>query len=164
MDTNHLTYVSNSFLNDLMSAIRRYADAEDEYPELNFQSLNGNNSIEVKEAVIRPFIVPWFHKWWDETSQQIMKNSLQYYLNQDKPLAGTQDLFDSVVGDTNFSFDPPTPSRLFFVWMWEELFGPEDYHIDTRNFVVDDNREWQLTPRSDPDGEHHSGRSVDMPT
>ena len=163
MDTNNQTFVSNHFLYELMSPITRYVDAEDEYPELNFHGLDGNNSVEVKERVIRPFMVPWFHKWWDETSQQIMKNSLQYFLNQGKPLVGKQDLFESVISDTHFSFDPPTPARLFFVWMWEELFGPEDYHIDTRNFVIDDNRGWHLTPRSDPDSEHHSGHSVDIP-
>jgi len=147
--------VSSRFLYEFMSAVMRYVDAEDEYPELDFHGLNGNNSVEVKERVIRPFIVPWFHKWWDETSQQTLKNSLQYYLNQEKPLDGPQDLFDSVIGDSNFSFDPPMPSRLFFVWIWEELFEPEDYQIDTRNFVVDDNRDWYLTVRSDGDDEPH---------
>jgi len=60
MDMNNLTLVSSRFLYEFMSAIKRYADAEDEYPELNFHGLDGNNSVEVKERVIRPYIVPGF--------------------------------------------------------------------------------------------------------
>ena len=53
---------------------------EDEYPELHFPGMDSNNPEEVKERVIRPFIVPYF-RLWDQPSLRLFRNSFQYYLN-----------------------------------------------------------------------------------
>jgi hypothetical protein len=153
MNTENLTFVSDRFLYWLAceAGLPHVDVEEDEYPELYFPGMDVNNSAEVKERVIRPFIVPWF-RLWDEASQRVITSSLQYYLNQEKPLAQSQDqdLFDRVIAAANIMFEPPTPPRLFFIWIWEELVGSEDYHLDSMSdFVVDEDREWWLTLRSD---------------
>jgi len=114
-----------------------------------------NNPEEVKERVIRPFIVPYF-QIYDKASQDIYRDSFQYYLNQEPALdrTGKRDVFDLMFADADLTFEPPTPPRLFFVWIWEEVFGPGDYHLDsTSNFVVDNDRRYYAPLQ--PDNTHH---------
>lgn len=94
--------------------------------------------------MIRPFIVPYF-QLYDKASQDIYRDSFQYYLNQESALdnTGKRDPFDKVLSSSDLTFEPPTPLRLFFVWIWEEVFGPDDYHLNsTSNFVVDNDRRY----------------------
>jgi hypothetical protein len=139
-------FVSERFIYWILGPVSRHDDVEEgECPELEFPGLDDNNSEEVKARVIRPFIVPWQRRY-DPLSQRITKNSFRYYLNAvlPKPMSGVeffQGMFNSMVP----SFKGPRPSRLFFVWIWEELYGPEDYHIDSiDDFIVDNARKYWL--------------------
>jgi len=120
--------------------ISRHVDVEEgEIPELEFPDMDGKNPVEVKERVIRPFILPWIRSL-DETTQRMTKDSFRYCLNAQMPksLGGVeffQSMFNSIVPD----FDGPEPIRLFFVWIWEELYGPEDYYTDDLSSYVVDN-------------------------
>jgi len=107
-------------------------------PELEFPGMDGKKPFEVKERVIRPLIVPWVRSL-DDTLQQMTKDSFRYYLNVPTPRGygkvSFQDMFDWIVP----AFEGPKPIDLFFVWIWDELYGPEDYHTkDLSNYVVDD--------------------------
>jgi hypothetical protein len=39
-------------------------------------------------------------------------------------------------------FDHPDDPALFFEWLWDELFGDEDYHLaNPDDYVIDDDYE-----------------------
>jgi len=152
MHKNNAKFVSERFIYYALSPLVRSYDVDvGDRPELEFPGMDSNNPTEVKTRVIRSFIVPWIHSY-DETSQQITKNSFRYYLNAQlpKPTDGVeffQGMFDAIIPD----FEGPQPIRLFFVWIWEELYGPEDYHTDDLSeFVVDNDRpHWITSPESE---------------
>jgi hypothetical protein len=84
VDTEDKKIVSEHFLSwAVLPAGLPHVDVEyDEYPELYFPGMDSNNPEEVKERVIRPFIVPNF-QLYDKASQDIYRDSFQYSLNQE---------------------------------------------------------------------------------
>lgn len=121
--------VDERFLYWIVSPLERHVDCDvDEYPELNVPGLNSNDSEEVKHRVIKRYLVPWYESWTEE-SQTLLKNSLRYFLNVPSPMTqyGGGPLFMRIIGSGNWAFPDPDDSREFFVWIWEELYEPEDY-------------------------------------
>ena len=89
---------------------------------------NPNDENAVKE-VIRKEIIP------DNTqelskSQNKIKLTLQYALSLPPERVQWESLFGGMP-----AFDPPDDARLAFLWVWEEWFPGEDYHIDIYNDV-----------------------------
>jgi hypothetical protein len=136
--------VSRRFLFWAIGPIIRHEDVEEgEMPELEFSGIDNHNPVEVKQRVIQPFVVPWVRSC-DEITQRMTKDSFRYYLNVRMPdrygIEFFQGLFNSIIPN----FEGPTPIRLFFVWMWDELYGPEDYHAnDLSNYVIDDDTPYE---------------------
>ena len=144
MHADNTKIVSWRFLFWAMSAIVGNEDlGEEDIPELYFPGMNGKSPFEVKERVIHAFVVPWVRSC-DESTQRLTKDSFRYYLNVQMPdrygIEFFQGLFSSIVPN----FEGPKPIRLFFVWIWDELYGPEDYHTnDLSSYVVDDDTPYE---------------------
>jgi hypothetical protein len=139
MSIDNTKIVSWRFLFWAIGPIIRHEDVEEgEMPELEFPSIDSHNPVEVKERVIRAFIVPWIRSC-DGITQRITKDSFRYYLNVEMPdrygIEFFQGLFNSIIPN----FEGPKPIRHFFVWIWEELYGQEDYHTDDLSSYVVDN-------------------------
>lgn len=97
--------------------------------ELVFYDLNPNDEHAVKE-MIRKYVVPAYFSFGPK-SKEISKNSLQYFLSM--PKSSYQYTFDRI----GTPFDSPEEPRKFFIWVWQELFGEEDFSlIDKENYVV----------------------------
>lgn len=110
--------VNPYFLNKLLSPITGIAD--DDEVVMYYQNMNLN---EVQyRIIIREQLKPYFDGC-SEIVKQKSKLTLSYYLSKND--YDFEDVFESCLPP----FDPPENARDFFVWLWEELFGNEDYKI-----------------------------------
>lgn len=114
MKTTDLKYVDMA-LNPLIGL------ADDDETVLQYQHLDSNNEDEIKQ-VIRHTLKPYFAQL-DAVSRERVKDALRYCLFDQN----TE--FERVFYSNLMPFDAPPEPRQFFVWLWEELFSPEDYHV-----------------------------------
>jgi hypothetical protein len=97
-------------------------------------NVSGQNEASVR-FVLRSIILPFFRKWLPD-HQRLAKLSLQYFLNRD----GFD--FGRVWYRILPPFTAPTPPRLLFEWLWEELFPGESWLLsDLSSFDIDDDPE-----------------------
>lgn len=94
----------------------------DEYYE-KFRNINPNDENEVK-PIIKEYLLPYFNQYFSPEGRQKIKEALGYFLSTD----------DSVdwQGEYNghlMPFDSHKNAKLFFVWIWEELFPDEDFKL-----------------------------------
>jgi hypothetical protein len=150
MPINNTKVVSYRFLYWAMSTIMRDDDVDDgDVPELEFPGMDSSNPVEVKERVIRPFVLPWVHSL-DDVTQRMMKDSFRYYLNAQITDRYGRELFQDMFNSIIPAFEGPKPISLFFAWIWDELYGPEDYRTDDlSNYIVDDDTPYQTQIRTD---------------
>jgi len=111
--------VNPYFLRKLLDPIAGLAD--DDESVIYYQNMNKNNEVQYRK-IIKDILKPYF-EGINEIVQQKSKLALSYYLSKDKFD------FESVFESCLPPFDPPEDPRDFFVWIWEELFGDEDYKI-----------------------------------
>lgn len=111
--------VNGYFVERLLGPFTMMTDAE----RVENSSVEPGDEREVR-GVIRSLLKPYFLRF-DSRSQEIVKDSLRYLLATD--YEHFEDLFEMSMPP----FDPPPEQpRLFFVWLWEELFGPEGYELE----------------------------------
>ncbi|MGH2767380.1 MAG: hypothetical protein ACRDIF_00250, partial [Actinomycetota bacterium] len=119
--------VNSFFVDRLLGPLWGLAD--DDEAVAAYRAFDPNNEAKVRE-LIRSELKPYFVRW-NPGAQQIARDSLRYWLSfRPHELEG---IFDSMLPP----FPSPDPPELLFVLLWEELFGPEDYHLDDPSeFVV----------------------------
>ncbi len=119
----NIYYVSH-MVSDLVGLADKIEDVSH-----HFENLDPDNEQEIKN-VFKEWTKPTFSKW-DDSSKEIAKNSLRYFLSKND--TDWVRVFDASL----FPFEHPSIARNFFVWLWEEYFPNEDYHIeDIDNYVV----------------------------
>lgn len=96
--------------------------ADDESSVRDFSIIDSDNEHQMKQ-VIRLYLKPYFIRF-DDQSKEICKLSLQYYLTK------TDSDFGRIYDSCLLPFDPPSESRLFFKWLWEELFDDENFWLE----------------------------------
>jgi len=117
--------VNPYFLNELLSPITGLTD--DDEAVILYQNMNLNDEAQYRK-IIKDLFKPHFNGI-SEIVQQKSKLALSYYLSKDN--YDFEGVFESCLPP----FDPPKNPRDFFVWLWEELFGNEDYKIsDVESF------------------------------
>lgn len=106
--------------------------ADDDKAVEAYRSLDPNDPAQVRQ-VIRRELVPHFAELTDAGKERI-RSTLSYYLSV--PAINFEDVFESSLPP----FDPPDDARLFYLWLWEELFPGESYDFgDPQGVkVVDD--------------------------
>lgn len=96
------------------------------------QYIDPNDEHEVKE-VIRRYIVPQINNM-DENLRKRCELSLRYFLTTRS--APFEDLFEALLPP----FDPPENPIKFFEWLWEVWYPGEDYHLESPECYIEDNR------------------------
>jgi hypothetical protein len=105
------------------SLLRPWADsAEDDERHDQFEGLDPNDEAAVRSR-IREDLVTYYERW-DHRSKDKGKMALQFALSflDDRFFRRT---FDSEL----IIFEPREPVRTLFEWLWEELFGDEDWRL-----------------------------------
>ncbi len=104
---------------------------QDEELDERLNKLDGNDEMEVR-AIIREVLTPYFNRF-DNKSRTVIRETLQYALTvNDAPLA---ELFDW----KQLSFEPPKKSaKLFYLWLWDELFSQKFTPVDVRKYQITD--------------------------
>lgn len=120
--------VNPSLVSATLAGLTGLAD-DDEVGEMLFTTVDPNDQTQVKQ-VIRKYLKPDFVKG-GHAYQQGIKTSLAYYLTTDR--IDFERVYDSCL----LPFNPPTPARLFFEWVWQEFFPKDHYLLDK----VDEYRE-----------------------
>ena len=121
--------------------------ADDDEAVIKYGAINPNDEYEIKN-LIRTSLKPNF-KCFNEQSQQLSKQTLQYYLS--KPTYNFERVFDSLLPP----FDHPDEARNFFLWVWDELFPEENYRVkDITAYVeiIDINASNTVKLRSEKNG------------
>ena len=85
--------------------------------------IEGNDEVAVRDA-IRAVAIPYVRRF-DADSLKKTKNAYRFFLSNREDT-----IWDAVYSSMYMPFDPPTPSRLFFVWLWEEMFPGESWKVD----------------------------------
>lgn len=117
--------VNGYFVDAFLGPLGGLADVD----ETPFDSIDGNDEQAIRK-VIRDELKPHFERW-DDKSKRIARDSLAYWLSFRRHELGP--LYNGML----MPFDPPNPPELFFLWLWEELFGPEDWRLeDPKAFQV----------------------------
>ncbi|HID23056.1 MAG TPA: hypothetical protein EYP14_11735, partial [Planctomycetaceae bacterium] len=96
--------------------------ADDDIRLERWGDIDPNDEELVREELIRKVIKPYFERF-DPASQEKVKLAMRYCLSDP-----TFD-FERVLAAGLVPFDIPRDSRKFFLWIWEELFPAEDYHL-----------------------------------
>lgn len=109
--------VNPYFLHELLAPLTGLAD--DDSAVETYRGLDSNDSSKVRQ-IIRRVLLPHFSQLRPPGKERA-KLALSYYLS--KPAADFARVFDSCL----LPFAPPDDVRLFFVWLWEELFPSESY-------------------------------------
>jgi len=86
--------------------------------------VTSNEDEDAIRQIIRLLIRPDFESLADE-SQKACKNSLRYFLT-----TGSAPFCKILDEQQEWPIEPPKDPKLFFIWIWEELFPGEDYRID----------------------------------
>ena len=101
----------------LITPLVGLADAEELFEE--YEGMNPDSEKEVKQMILE-VLQPHF-----DSLSPVIKNkcklALSYYLTTS--MIDFEKIFDSEM----LPFDPPSPPKLFFIWLWEVLFEGEDY-------------------------------------
>ena len=122
-----MVIVNPYFLHDLLSPIAGLGDDDE---AVSFNKSQNVKSEEQYRNIIRKELVGYFNGLSDIKKEK-SKSSLKYYLTKNDVDWGR--VFDSCLPP----FDPPQIARDFFIWLWEELFGGENYLIsDLKQFKV----------------------------
>lgn len=111
--------VNPYFLRELLTPLTGLAD--DDLAVESFRDLAPNDTEGVC-AVIRRFLVPHYERL-SPTARDKAKLALGYYLS--KPRTDFSRVFNSCL----LPFPPPDDARLFFLWLWQELFPSESYEL-----------------------------------
>jgi len=111
--------VNPYFLHELLAPLAGLAD--DDHAVETYRELNPNDANQVR-GVIRRDLVPHFHAL-DERAKKRARLALSYYLSKNS--ADFTRVFESSLPP----FDPPDDARMFFVWLWEELFPSESFEL-----------------------------------
>lgn len=95
------------------------ADDDDEvnqYIHINPQTEKDYKLI-IRERLIESFEVQ------NSAKKKLAKFALGYYLSN--PDIDFERVFEAILPP----FDAPDPARNFFLWIWEELYGTENYNL-----------------------------------
>ncbi len=111
--------VNPYFLHELLAPLTGLAD--DDSAVEAYREVDPNDSRKVRE-IVRRVLLPHYVDLTSEAKERA-KLALSYYLS--KPLADFARVFDSCL----LPFAPPDDPRLFFVWLWAELFPSESYEL-----------------------------------
>jgi hypothetical protein len=95
--------------------------ADDDAAVEAYRSLDPNDPAQVRQ-VIRRELVPHFAELADKGKERA-RLALSYYLSL--PGINFEDVFEAGLPP----FDPPDDPRLFFLWLWEEIFPGESYEF-----------------------------------
>lgn len=96
--------------------------ADDENSVRDFSIIDSDNEHQMKQ-IIRLYLKPYFLRF-DGQSKEISKLSLRYYLTKADSDLGR--IYDSCL----LPFESPSEPRLFFKWLWEELFNGENFWLE----------------------------------
>lgn len=95
----------------------------DDDEQVNYYMENKPSSEDDYRLIIRQILVPSF-KDLNETEQDKAKITLKYLLNKNN--VDFERIFESKLPPFELVIEP----RNFFLWIWEELFNPEEYIIE----------------------------------
>ena len=124
--------------------------ADDDEAVETFRTLDPNDEVQVR-AVIRSLLTPYIRRF-DRESFENAKAALHFSLNSPEIDLGS--FFDSNLPP----FSAPDHPRLFFVWLWDELFPGESHHLSTvGDFEIepDINVTWKIKLSPDMTIEKH---------
>ena len=125
------------YIDGLLAPI--FVNPDDDQFIKSFHFPDANDESEVKR-VLNAQIKPCFMKF-DRETQEHIKDTLQYYLSS-IPNENTKErshFFSALFGMASPAFTDPGDPRLFFVWLWEVLYGSESYLIDDYRDYVENN-------------------------
>ena len=92
-----------------------------------------NNEKQVKR-VIDVLVLPRFERFSPE-SRTVVKNSLRFLLNDNSP--ETKALIEDIFYDFSPPFRLPDDPKLFYQWLWNELFPKDDTSVeDLSQYIV----------------------------
>ena len=118
--------VNPYFLHTLLEPLSGLADDDDAVQA--YANLDSNDETQMR-AIIREMIVPLALSLSTGAKERV-KLAYQFYLS--KPDAK----WDRVFYSTLPPFDAPNDPRQFFVWIWDECFSGEDFHLaDLSKFI-----------------------------
>jgi len=100
-----------------------WADVDEYYEK--FKDVNPDDVNEVKQ-IINEYFLPYFKKHYTLEGVIKIKEVLGYFLSTDDSVDWQREFDGSLM-----PFDSPKNPKLFFVWLWEELFPDEDYQSYT---------------------------------
>lgn len=100
-----------------------------------YQILDINNENEVR-GFIRDNLFQSFEKS-SSLYKQGLKLALSYCLTTDK--GNVESLYDSILPPINLPDDP----KLFFIWLWKELFGDSEWQMENTSeyTLIENDRE-----------------------
>ena len=138
------------YIDELLSPILFDPDDDEFIESFDFPDANDENRV---KNVFKMQITPRLLKF-DKGKQEQIKNTLRFYLSS-IPHENTKErpyFFRKLFSTISPAFTFPNEPRLFFVRLWEVLYGNESYQIDdysdyiedydvevlNQNFIVDD--------------------------
>ena len=114
------------FLHTLLEPLSGLADDDDAVQA--YANLDSNDETQMR-AIIREMIVPLALSLSTGAKERV-KLAYQFYLS--KPDAKWDRVFYSTLPPS----DAPNDPRQFFVWIWDECFSGEDFHLaDLSKFI-----------------------------
>jgi hypothetical protein len=105
------------------SLLRPWAgSAEDDDRYAEFDGIDPNDERALRER-IRADLASYYRRW-DDRSQERGKMALRFALT----FMG-EEIFDRAYDTSMIVLEPRQPTRQLFEWLWEELFGDEDWRL-----------------------------------
>ena len=126
--------VNYYFLIQLIGPLTGLADAPELFKE--YEGMTPDSEEDVKQMIVE-VLQPHF----DLLSQVIKdkgKLALSYYLTTSKID------FEYIFASELLPFYPPSPPKLFFVWLWEVLFEGEDYMMKNPEQFIERNSQAEV--------------------
>jgi len=114
-----MNQVNPFFLHELLGPLTGLAD--DDSTVDFFRSIDPNDPDQVR-PIIRRYLVPYFDQL-QAPAKRKAKLALSYYLSNSS--ANFARVFHSCL----LPFPPPDDARMFFLWLWEELFPNENHQL-----------------------------------
>jgi hypothetical protein len=112
----------------VMALLNPLAGGADDDVEIERYSSITPDDEELYKSVIRQRLKPYFEQLSDRDRAEC-KTSLRYYLS--KPGSPFHRFMEAEL----LPFPPPRDPRQFFVWMWEEFFGSEEYSVNLGDYA-----------------------------
>ena len=119
-------YFVGKFLDPLVGG------ADDDDMVRHYENYDPNDEQRMRQIIRREIYVRF--SGWNTRGKRIGKETLRYALTTRE-----SNYFERTFNSVLPPFPPPDDARLFFVWIWEELFGPEAYEIKDLSGYVENN-------------------------